>query len=69
MAATGSLIAERQSVDQAPGQLDGVDKVALIAMLRERNDHIRALEAECRELASQLVAFRSEILRWVDLDR
>jgi hypothetical protein len=41
----------------------------LVATLHEKDRHIQALEAECRGLAEQLVAFQTEILRWVELDQ
>ena len=41
----------------------------LVAILRERDQHIRELEAECRGLAEQLSAFQAEIVKWVELDR
>lgn len=48
---------------------ESVDRDALVAMLREKDQLLQELEAECRGLAEQLVAFQSEILRWVELDR
>jgi hypothetical protein len=41
----------------------------LVAILREKDRHIQALEAECRGLAAQLTAFQAEIVKWVELDR
>jgi len=41
----------------------------LVAILHEKDRHIQELEAECRGLAEQLMAFQAEILKWVELDR
>ena len=41
----------------------------LVAILHEKDQHIQELEAECRGLAEQLMAFQAEILKWVELDR
>jgi hypothetical protein len=41
----------------------------LVAILHEKDRHIQELEAECRGLAEQLMAFQAEILKWVDLER
>jgi hypothetical protein len=46
-----------------------VDRETLVAMLREKDQLLQELEAECRGLAEQLMAFQNEILRWVELDR
>ena len=46
-----------------------VDRHALVQMLHEKDQHIQELEAECRGLAEQLMAFQAEILKWVELDR
>ena len=46
-----------------------VDRDMLVAMLREKDQLLQELEAECRGLAEQLMAFQTEILKWVDLDR
>jgi hypothetical protein len=46
-----------------------VDREALVAMLREKDQLLQELEAECRGLAEQLMAFQNEILKWVDLER
>lgn len=46
-----------------------VDRDALVAMLREKDQLLQELEAECRGLAEQLMAFQNEILKWVDLER
>ena len=58
---------------QAPSttaiEADPVDRHALVQMLHEKDQHIQELEAECRGLAEQLMAFQAEILKWVELDR
>lgn len=41
----------------------------LVAILHEKDRHIQELEAECRGLAEQLMAFQAEIVKWVELDR
>jgi len=46
-----------------------VDRETLVAMLREKDQLLQELEAECRGLAEQLMAFQNEILKWVELDR
>jgi uncharacterized protein YhaN len=46
-----------------------VDRHALVQMLQEKEQHIQELEAQCRGLAEQLMAFQAEILKWVELDR
>lgn len=46
-----------------------VDRETLVAMLREKDQLLQELEAECRGLAEQLMAFQTEILKWVELDR
>lgn len=46
-----------------------VDRDTLVAMLREKDQLLQELEAECRGLAEQLMAFQNEILKWVELDR
>jgi hypothetical protein len=46
-----------------------VDRETLVAMLREKDQLLQELEAECRGLAAQLMAFQNEILKWVELDR
>ena len=48
---------------------DTVDRHALVQMLHEKDQHIQELEAECRGLAEQLMAFQAEILKWVELER
>ena len=45
------------------------DRRALVQMLHEKDRQIQELEAECRGLAEQLMAFQSEILKWVDFER
>ena len=54
--------------EQATGGEAG-DWRELVAILHEKDRHIQALEAECRGLAEQLMAFQAEILKWVELDR
>jgi hypothetical protein len=48
---------------------DTADWRELVAILHEKDRHIQELEAECRGLAEQLMAFQAEILKWVELDR
>ena len=50
-------------------ETETVDRHALVQMLHEKDQHIQELEAECRGLAEQLMAFQAEILKWVELDR
>ena len=62
------------TVTQAPSttttiETETVDRHALVQMLHEKDQHIQELEAECRGLAEQLMAFQAEILKWVELDR
>ena len=62
------------TVTQAPATTTSetettVDRHALVQMLHEKDQHIQELEAECRGLAEQLMAFQAEILKWVELDR
>lgn len=64
---TQTLVAEPPSAP--PFGFETVDRQALVAMLREKDQLLQELEAECRGLAEQLMAFQSEILRWVELDR
>jgi hypothetical protein len=45
------------------------DHETLVALLREKDQLLQELEAECRGLAEQLMAFQNEILKWVELDR
>ena len=54
---------------EKPAAVDAIDRHALVAMLREKDRHIQELEAECRGLAEQLMAFQNEILKWVEFDR
>jgi hypothetical protein len=53
----------------SPASATAVDRDALVAMLREKDQLLQELEAECRGLAEQLMAFQNEILKWVDLER
>jgi hypothetical protein len=46
-----------------------IDRETLVTMLHEKDQLLQELEAECRGLAEQLMAFQSEILKWVELDR
>jgi hypothetical protein len=57
--------------EQAAGAAAGeaADWRELVAILHEKDKHIQELEAECRGLAEQLMAFQAEILKWVELDR
>ena len=57
--------------EQTPGAAaaDAADWRELVAILHEKDKHIQELEAECRGLAEQLMAFQAEILKWVELDR
>jgi hypothetical protein len=57
------------SPTQSPATVESVDRHALVEMLHEKDQHIQELEAECRGLAEQLMAFQAEILKWVELDR
>ena len=53
----------------SPTSTGAVDRETLVAMLREKDQLLQELEAECRGLAEQLMAFQNEILKWVELDR
>jgi len=61
---SGNTTLTRPASDVGPG-----DWRELVAILRDRDRHIRELEAECRELAAELNQFQVEILKWVELDR
>lgn len=48
---------------------EAIDVPALVQLLREQDEQIQALEAECRRLAERLIAFQGELVKWVELDR
>ncbi|MBM4416998.1 MAG: hypothetical protein FJ033_01570 [Chloroflexi bacterium] len=72
MSSTGTTAMARptpRTLARAPVRAEAtIDREALVTMLHEKDRHIQALEAECRDLAGQLIAFQSEILKWVELD-
>jgi hypothetical protein len=55
--------------DKAAAASETADWRELVAILHDKDRHIQELEAECRGLAEQLMAFQAEILKWVELDR
>ena len=61
---TGNAILTEQATGSETGDWRG-----LVAILHEQDRHIQELEAECRGLAEQLLAFQAEILKWVELDQ
>ena len=72
MSPTGTLGTEQEATTTTgppPAKPESVDRRALVQMLQEKDQHIQELEAECRGLAEQLMAFQAEILKWVELDR
>lgn len=68
MSPTQTVTTEAPAMPSAAPQ-DVVDRDALVSALREKDQQIQQLEAECRGLADQLMAFQAEIMKWVDLDR
>lgn len=53
----------------APPAPEAIDPRELVRLLREQDQQLQELEAECRDLAERLIAFQAEILKWVEPDR
>jgi hypothetical protein len=66
----GTIVkSEHQTLTLPTRGVEAGDWRELVAILREKDRHIRELEAECRGLAEQLVAFQAEIVKWGELDQ
>jgi transposase len=66
---TAPALGQETAAVPAPPSPEAIDTQELVRLLREQDQQIQELEAECRGLAERLVAFQAEILRWVELDR
>ncbi|HEV8636183.1 MAG TPA: hypothetical protein VG370_18330 [Chloroflexota bacterium] len=66
---TAQTLRRQAAAAPAPPAPEAIDPWELVRLLREQDQQLQELEAECRDLAERLMAFQVELLKWVELDR